>query len=148
MFISHGTNKLACGIIAAVLAAVPVSAISATQKSTPELLFEQNRNWQLPYPPADIVQSVDGKYVFILTDNHKLLIYEANGQLKGSVDVSPGVTAIDSDARGENILLIDKEKNTFQSFSIDFVTNVDISGAPFKGKADAPVTMVVFSDFE
>lgn len=148
MFISHGTNKLACGIIAAVLAAVPVSVISATQKSTPELLFEQNRNWQLPYPPADIVQSVDGKYVFILTDNHKLLIYEANGQLKGSVDVSPGVTAIDSDARGENILLIDKEKNTFQSFSIDFVTNVDISGAPFKGKADAPVTMVVFSDFE
>lgn len=148
MFIAHGTNKLACGIIAAVLAAVPVSAISATQKSTPELLFEQNRNWQLPYPPADIVQSVDGKYVFILTDNHKLLIYEANGQLKGSVDVSPGVTAIDSDARGENILLIDKEKNTFQSFSIDFVTNVDISGAPFKGKADAPVTMVVFSDFE
>ena len=95
-----------------------------------------------------MVQSVDGQFVFILTDNHKLLIYEANGKLKGSVDVSPGITAIDSDARGENILLIDKENNTFQSFSIDFVVDVDISGSPFKGKADAPVTMVIFSDFE
>lgn len=144
----YRSKKMACGILAAALAVAPVSAISASQESGPDLLFEQNRNWQLPHPPADIVQSVDGKYVFILTDNHKLLIYEANGKLKGSVDVSPGVTAIDSDARGENILLVDKTNNTFQSFSINFVAEIDITGAPFRGKADAPVTIVVFSDFE
>lgn len=135
-------------MLGAALVVAPLSATAATQQTTPELLFEQNRNWQLPHQPVDVVQSVDGKFVFILTENHKLLIYEANGNLQGSVDVSPGITAIDADARGENILLIDKETNTFQSFSIDFVTNVDISGAPFKGKADAPVTMIVFSDFE
>lgn len=148
MRILHGNNKWISGLLAATLLVAPVSAIAVTQKAGPELLFQQNRNWQLPDSPADIVQSVDGKYVFILTDNHKLLIYEANGQLKGSVDVSPGVTAIDADARGENVLLINKDNNTFQSFSIDFVSEVDITGAPFKGKADAPVTIVVFSDFE
>ena len=141
-------NRLVGGILAAALTAVPASTLAATQQPTPELLFQQNRNWQLPHPPVDIVQSVDGKYVFILTDNHKLLIYEANGTLKGSVDVSPGVTAIDSDARGQNILLIDKDANTFQSFSIDFVATIDITGSPFKWNADAPVTLVVFTDFE
>jgi hypothetical protein len=148
MRILRGNNTLAVGALAAALAVVPFSALGAAQQSSPELLFEQNRSWKLPDTPADMVQSVDGQFVFILTDNHKLLIYEANGKLKGSVDVSPGITAIDSDARGENILLIDKENNTFQSFSIDFVVDVDISGSPFKGKADAPVTMVIFSDFE
>ncbi|MCG6931931.1 MAG: hypothetical protein LJE64_15360, partial [Desulfofustis sp.] len=65
------------------MASVPVTALTATQQGSPDLLFEQNRSWQLPEKPADMVQSVDGKYVFILTENHKLLIYEANGVLKG-----------------------------------------------------------------
>ncbi len=148
MGISRNLQRLFSAVLGAVLASAPITALTATPQGSPDLLFEQDRSWQLPEKPADMVQSVDGKYVFILTENHKLLIYEANGVLKGSVDVSPGVTAIDADARGENILLIDKEKNTFQSFSIDFVTDIDITGSPFRGKEDAPVTMVVFSDFE
>ena len=95
-----------------------------------------------------MVQSVDGKYIYILTANNKLLIYEPNGNLKASVDVDPGVVAIDTDARGENVLLIDKDKKSFSVFSVAFVAEVDITGAPFKGKADAPITIAVFSDFE
>ena len=72
----------------------------------------------------------------------------SNGRLKASVDVDPGVVAIDTDARGENVLLIDKDKKSFSVFSVAFVADVDIAGSPFKGKADAPVTVAVFSDFE
>jgi hypothetical protein len=118
------------------------------QGGDPELLVTKTRQWQLPYAPADMVQSVDGKMVYILTDNHKLLIYEANGNLKASTDVDPGVVAIDTDARGEQILLIDKDNKTFTSLSVDFVAEVDVTGSPFKGNADAPVTVAVFSDFE
>jgi len=148
MRISSRMHRLVCGIAATAITAVPAAALSATQPAGPELLFEQNRNWQLPHPPTDMVQSLDGKYIFILTENHKLLIYEANGKLKASVDVPAGVSAIDTDARGENVLLIDQEHNSFQSFSVDFVAEIDIAGAPIKGKPDAPVSMVVFSDFE
>ena len=133
---------------AGALLIAPITGFSTTQASGPELLFDKSGQWKLPYAPVDMVQSVDGKYIFILTDNHKLLIYEPNGLLKASVDVDPGVVAIDTDARGENVLLIDKDQQTFTSYSIDFVAEVDITGSPFKGKADAPVTVVVFSDFE
>lgn len=125
-----------------------VSGFGAAQSGDPELLFDKNRQWQLPYAPTDMVQSVDGQYIYILTDNHKLLIYEPNGNLKASVDVDPGVVAIDTDARGENVLLIDKDNKTFSVFSVAFVAEVDTAGAPFKGKAEAPVTIAVFSDFE
>ncbi len=135
-------------LCAGALLVAPVAGFSTTQASGPELLFDKNGQWQLPYAPVDMVQSVDGKYIFILTDNHKLLIYEPNGLLKASVDVDPGVVAIDTDARGENVLLIDKDQKTLTSYSIDFVAEIDITGSPFKGKVDAPVTVVVFSDFE
>lgn len=138
----------ATALVAALLLTSSVTGITATQSGNPEILFDKSRQWQLPYVPTDMVQSVDGQYIYILTDNHKLLIYEPNGNLKASVDVDPGVVAIDTDARGENVLLIDKDSKTFSVFSVSFVTEIDIAGAPFKGKADAPVTVAVFSDFE
>lgn len=136
------------GLTAGVLLLSPLAGIAANNSGSPELLFEKNRQWQLPYTPSDMVQSVDGKYIYILTDNHKLLIYEPNGNLKASVDVDPGVVAIDTDARGENVLLIDKDLKSFSVYSVSFVAEVDTAGSPFKGKADAPVTVAVFSDFE
>ncbi len=138
---------LGAALVAGTLA-FTFASVFAVQSGDPELLITKTRQWQLPYTPTDMVQSVDGKMVYILTDNHKLLIYEANGNLKASADVDPGVVAIDTDARGEQILLVDKDNKTFTSLSVDFVTEIDVTGSPFKGNADAPVTVAVFSDFE
>jgi hypothetical protein len=145
---SYFKQSLVAGLTAGALLTTPLSGIAAAPNGQPELLFDKRVQWQLPYSPVDMVQSVDGKYIYILTDNHKLLIYEPNGTLKASVDVDPGVVAIDTDARGENVLLIDQDNKSFSIFSVDFVAEIDISGAPVKGKADAPVTVAVFSDFE
>jgi hypothetical protein len=145
---SYLNRSLIAGLTAGALLTIPLSGTAASPSGKPELLFDKTGQWQLPYEPVDLVQSVDGKYIYILTGNQKLLIYEPNGNLKASVDVDPGVVAIDTDARGENVLLIDKDNKSFSIFSVDFVADVDVSGAPFKGKADAPVTVAVFSDFE
>lgn len=135
-------------VCTAALFTLSTPVLAASSSSQSDLLFEQTGQWQLPYTPTDIVQSVDGARIFVLTDNNRILIYEPNGQLQGSVEVEPGVKAIESDARGENLLLIDAQKNTISSFSIDFVTEIDIAGSPFKGNPNAPVTIAVFSDFE
>ena len=139
---------LVAGFAVGMLLTTPMSGVAASPNGKPELLFDKTGQWQLPYSPVDMVQSVDGKYIYILTDNHKLLIYEPNGNLKASVDVDPGVVAIDTDARGENVLLVDKDNKSFSVYSVDFVAEIDVSGAPFKGKAEAPITVAVFSDFE
>jgi hypothetical protein len=136
------------GFVVGALLSSPLAVMAASPSGAPELLFDRTGQWQLPYTPVDMVQSVDGKYIYILTDNHKLLIYEPNGNLKASVDVDPGVVAIDTDARGENVLLVDKDNKSFSVYSVDFQADVDVSGAPFKGNAEAPVTVAVFSDFE
>ena len=137
-----------------VLAAVACGALvfsspfsSTATSNTPALVSEKNLSWQIPYKPLDFVQSVDGSRLFVLTES-RILIYEPNGTLKGSISVDEGVTAIDTDARGENVFLINSTAKTFTSLSVDFVVDIDTAGSPFMGSADAPVTIAVFTDFE
>lgn len=104
--------------------------------------------WQVPESPIDIVHSLDARYVFILTNQQKVLIYTAQGKLEGSVPVDKGVSAIDIAPRAEMLYLIDSEKNSFTSLSIDFVKQINTSGSPYRGLVDAPVTLAVFTDFE
>ena len=130
-----------------VLVLSPPSASMAASNS-PDLVSEKTISWQFPYKPLDFVQSVDGTRLFVLTENNRVLIYEPNGTLKGSIPVDKGVTAIDTDARGENVFLINSSANTFTSLSVDFVVEIDTAGSPTMGSADAPVTIAVFTDFE
>jgi hypothetical protein len=135
-------------VVGGCLLLISTSAYATSQEASPGLLLQQTNGWQIPYNPIDITQSADGTSIFILTESSQVLIYEPNGTLKGSFPVDPGVTAIDTDVRGENIFLVDREKKTLRKISVDFVSEIDITGSPFKGKADAPVTIAVFSDFE
>jgi predicted DsbA family dithiol-disulfide isomerase len=104
--------------------------------------------WKLPSAPLDVVYSLDQKHVFVLTDQHQVLIYDPTGKIEGSIPVSKGVKAIDIAPRGENLYLIDSDKNMFTSLAVDFILPINIAGSPFLGKENAPVTIVEFSDFE
>jgi len=126
------------------------NTFAAANPQTPStgLEYEVLTQWQLPEKPVDIVHSLDGKYVFILSSDSKVLIYSAQGKLEGSVPVDKGVNAIDIAPRAEMLYLIDGEKKSFTTMSINFIQNINISGSPFKGPEDAPVTLVLFTDFE
>jgi hypothetical protein len=124
------------------------AVLHAAQSPSAGLVVKQIKGWQIPQKPIDMVMSPDESTVFVLTESNQVLIYEANGNLKGSFPVDPGVTAIETSLRGDKILLIDSEKKIFRSLSLDFVVPVNVSGSPFQGPADAPVTVAVFSDFE
>lgn len=116
--------------------------------SSQNLEWKIQQQWQLPESPLDIVHSLDGKYVFILTQNHKVLIYTSQGKLEGTVPVEEGVNAIDIAPRAEMLYLIDSNKKNFSTLSIDFVRDINTAGSPTRGPADAPVTIALFTDFE
>ena len=119
--------------------------------ATPEaskVLLEVENTWQLPDKPLDIVYSLDGRKVFILTNQNQVLVYAAGGDLLGKINVKNGVSAIDIAPRGEKLYLINQKDNSFTDLSVDFVVNVDTTGSPYLGKGNAPVTIAVFTDFE
>ncbi|WP_136807604.1 YncE family protein [Desulfosediminicola flagellatus] len=110
--------------------------------------WQVRSSWQLDSKPIDIVHSLDGNRVFILDAQQRVLIYDNKGELQGRMPVGEGVTAIDIAPQGEALYLIDEKANSFTSLQLSFVHDIDVTGSPFKGKADAPVTIAVFTDFE
>jgi predicted DsbA family dithiol-disulfide isomerase len=105
-------------------------------------------SWTIPVKPLDIAQSLDNKKVFILGADSRVYIFTPDGTKLGDLPVDPETSAIDIAPRGELLFLINGKTNGYKAIDISFTQKIDISGAPVRGKADAPVTLIVFSDFQ
>jgi len=124
-----------------------IFAATDTQGAS-KIQWQVEKSWKLPSTPLDIVYSLDGKRVFILTDQEKVLAYTADGELLGAIPVAKGVSAIDIAPRGEKLFLINQTEKSFSDLSVSFIVNIDTTGSPFLGNENAPVTIAVFTDFE
>ena len=137
--------------ILAVALLLPLAAQAQEVKKTNvsgDLNWTVQANWSLPAKPLDLVHSLDNKKVFILTADSKVHIFAADGRKLGEMPVEADTVAIDIAPRGEMLYLINGRTNSFTAMDIGLSQQIDITGAPVRGKADAPVTLVVFSDFE
>lgn len=106
------------------------------------------QHWPTAGKTLDMVHSLDGKFVYILNDKQLVQVFNSQGQLQGSIPVEEGVAAIDIAPQGEMLYLINNKSQTFSSIGVSFVVDVATAGSPFKGPAEAPVTIALFTDFE
>lgn len=104
--------------------------------------------WAVGGKTLDMVHSLDGKYIYVLTDKSQVQVFDSTGKLQGAIPVTQGVSAIDIAPQGERLYLIDNDNNQFKAVSVAFVHDIDTKGSPFEGPADAPITLTLFTDFE
>jgi hypothetical protein len=144
------SNKLILAVFAVLIFCSSAEPACADPGDNPpaKVDWQVQGEWKLPSTPLAVIYSLDQKHVFVLTDKHQVLVYDATGKIEGTIPVSKGVKAIDIAPRGESLYLIDSEKNTFTTVAVDFILPINIAGSPFEGKENAPVTIVEFSDFE
>ena len=129
-------------------AATPLIATTPSSGTDGSLEWKQLNSLQIPAKAIDFVNSLDGKYVFILTQDHRVLVYDQRGNLQGSIPVEEGVSAIDIAPQGQLLYLIDTEKDLTSTLAISFVVKINTEDSAYKGNVDAPVAIVVFSDFQ
>ena len=98
--------------------------------------------------PLDIAVSKDGKSIFVLTESGDIIIYSSSGKLMDKIDVGNHVDQIKVGPREDLLFLSSRKNKTVEILVMDFIRNIDITGAPFKGPVDAPVVIAVFSDFQ
>ena len=98
--------------------------------------------------PLDVALSPDGKSVFVLTDDGKVLIYNRNGKLKDTIRVGTHVDQIRIGPSGEQLFATSRKKRTVEVITLTFIHKINILGSPFKGPEEAPVIITVFTDFQ
>jgi hypothetical protein len=102
----------------------------------------------LESPPVDLAASLNGKYIYVLTSQGSILIYSVEGKLKDMISVGRQVDGLKVGPWEDVILLTSKKNKQVQIVLLDFIKDIDLSHSPFKGPADAPVEIAVFSDFQ
>jgi hypothetical protein len=110
--------------------------------------WDIKKTLKLKGPPLDLAVSKNGKWIFILTEAGKIAIYSSDGNLEETIAVGSQVSRITAGPEENQLLLSNGKEPEVQLVSIDFIQEINITGAPVRGKADAPVTIVVFSEFQ
>jgi len=110
--------------------------------------WEIGRAWQTAETPVAMARSGDGRWTFVLTAGHQVLVMGEEGRQEAAIPVADSITAIEVSAAGDQLFLLDPQRREIQTVSLTFAKDIEISGSPFLGMAKAPVTIVVFSDFQ
>ncbi|MEJ2688546.1 MAG: thioredoxin domain-containing protein [Deltaproteobacteria bacterium] len=99
--------------------------------------------------PLDIVSTDNANQIFVLSAGGKLTIYTATGQVREVIAVDPGADRIALASKdGKKILVSSSKNKTVQLVSLAGAEEINIKGSPYLGNPDAPVTLIVFSDFQ
>jgi hypothetical protein len=135
-------RKHVIGIFVIVMVALTAAVGSA------EVETQVYKTIRLDASPIDMAMAANGKYIYTLTDAGTVEIYSGDGRLLDTVTVGSTVDQIEAGPREDILLLKSRTDRTVQILSVEFVQQIDISGAPIKGPETATVAVVVFSDFQ
>jgi len=106
------------------------------------------KQFDLSSKPLDVATSDDGRMVFVLTRGEIIVYSPAQNNIFKRIPLDQEFDKIEYSTRGSILVLTSSTLNTLKIIRVDQIYNIDISGLPFKGPANAPVTIAVFDDYQ
>lgn len=98
--------------------------------------------------PIDIKVSANGQWIYVLTKNRDLLVYSAKGELKDTIKAGSQIDKIEVGPSENTLYLMNNRQKQIKIIDVTYVRDIHIAHSPFKGKADAPVVVVDYTDFQ
>ena len=98
--------------------------------------------------PLDIASSADGMWLFILTPGEILVFSTQESRITERFPVDPTFDRITAFPRGNVVTVTSSTQKTLQIIYLETVHKIDVTGLPFKGPQEAPVTIAVFTDYQ
>jgi len=98
--------------------------------------------------PLDMVESADGQRLFVLTGEGKVVVLGRNGAQEAEIPLGFQADSITLSKDGNRLLLGDREGKRIRVLDLDERFTLPTAERPFRGPAEAAVTVVVFSDFQ
>jgi hypothetical protein len=117
-------------------------------------LYPADMDWSikerldLDAPALDIAASEDGAWMFVLIRGEVLIYARPQGKLVNRIPVDTAFDALSHSLKDNTLILGSRTKKRLAVIQLALVHSIDVSGLPFRGPEDAPVTIAVFSDYQ
>jgi len=98
--------------------------------------------------PISIAMSKDGKTTYILCEKSIKVHSKIENKIIDSIPLTDSFSQITISPDGENLLLTDTKNNRISIIEIVQIFDMKIGQSPILGKADAPVTIFDFTDYQ
>jgi hypothetical protein len=102
----------------------------------------------LDEPPLDVAESVDGRWLFILTEKEILVYSIRDDRVENRIPVEKGYDRLVLSPRNQALILTSRSESAVKIVQFQQIHAFDYSGLPLIGSELAPVTLVVFSDYQ
>jgi len=102
----------------------------------------------LDVQPLDIAASVDGKMIYVLARGEILVYSIDEGKVSNRIPIDKDFDKLTYAAKNNVLILTSSSSKTLKIFQVDFIYNIALDGLPFKGPANAAVTIAVFNDYQ
>ena len=128
--------------------AVPLALAVAATPASAEVDWTDVQAAKIDARPLDMVVSQDGKVVYLLTPGKILLYSVESNKVTDQVPVDGDFDRIAYSSATDALILTASSSGQVKLVRVAEVKQIDISGLPYKGPENAPVTMVVFDDYQ
>ena len=102
----------------------------------------------LDVQPLDIAASVDGKMIYVLAQGEILVYSIDEDKVSNRIPIDKDFDKLTYAAKNNVLILTSRSSKTLKIIQVDFIYNIAIDGLPFKGPANAAVTIAVFDDYQ
>jgi hypothetical protein len=106
------------------------------------------KSLDLKAAPLDVAPSMDGQRLFVLTAGEILVYSIPEGKIIDHIPVDKEFDRIVAVPRGDTLSISSSKKKMLQVIMLESIYKIDVSGLPFKGPKDAPVTIAVYDDYQ
>lgn len=103
---------------------------------------------KLDVQPLDITTSADGKMIYVLARGEILVYSIDEGKVSNRMPIDKDFDKLTYAAKDNVLILTSCSSKTLKIIQVDFIYNIATDGLPFKGPADAAVTIAVFDDYQ
>jgi hypothetical protein len=110
--------------------------------------WTEKTDLNLEASPLDVAASSDGKWLFVLTPGQLLVYSVPENKLLKQIPVDGLFDRLTHSPKDNTLVLSSSSGKSLKFIELQLVHEFDVSGLPFKGPENAPVTVAVFGDYQ
>jgi hypothetical protein len=134
-------------LMALLLACVPL-ALASPQQGFAEVEWNLKKQLSLEAAPRDIAPSADGKWMYVLTTGEILVYSVPEYAVVKRIPVDKSFDRVVYSATDNTLIASSSSEKSVKIIQLSVVHRFSLDGLPVKGPQNAPVTLVVFSDYQ